>query len=321
MLKTLIIALCVLAVLVGLWFALTQPTFSSSPPTDSVAVDMTRLQAHVRALCETYFPRDAGHPENLDRAARYIREAFEQAGGITSEQAYEVDGVTYRNVIALFGPDTRERIVVGAHYDAFSEFPGADDNASGVAGLIELAHLLGNKPLAMTMELVAFTLEEPPAFRTWRMGSAVHADALKQKGTKVRIMFALEMIGFFNDAKDSQSFPVPGLGLFYPSQGDFIAVVGRLGQGSAVRRAKKAMRSASPLPVYSINAPRFIAGVDFSDHRNYWDAGYTALMITDTAFYRNPAYHTARDTPDTLDYERMAMVVQGVYQAVIALAH
>jgi hypothetical protein len=133
-------------------------------------------------------------------------------------------------------------------------------------------------------------------------------------------MFSLEMIGYFTDAINSQSFPLSILAAFYPSQGNFIAVVGKLDQGLVVRRVKKAMRSASPLPVYSIAAPRFLPGIDFSDHLNYWQAGYDAVMITDTAFYRNKNYHTLQDTPDTLDYRRMAMVVQGVYEAVLAFA-
>jgi hypothetical protein len=128
------------------------------------------------------------------------------------------------------------------------------------------------------------------------------------------------MLGYFTDMPGSQHYPHPLLKLFYPSRGNFIAVVGKLDQPLIVRHVKSAMRDASKLPVYSINAPRWVPGIDFSDHRNYWDAGYDAVMITDTAFYRNPNYHTPHDTPDTLDYTRMAMVVQGVYAAVLALA-
>jgi hypothetical protein len=170
------------------------------------------------------------------------------------------------------------------------------------------------------VELVAFTLEEQPHFHTAQMGSAVHVASLTQQGIPVRVMFSLEMIGYFTDAPQSQSFPLPFLAAFYPSQGNFIALVGNLSQGLVVRSLKKAMQSASPLPVYSINAPRFVPGVDFSDHRNYWQAGYNAVMVTDTAFYRNPHYHTLQDTADRLDYDRMAMVVQGVYAAVVRSA-
>lgn len=304
--------------LIAAWAWVTQPTRSSLEMNYMVAVEPARLEAHVRLLSETFFPRDAWHPENLERAAASIRREFEQAYGKVSEQPYEVKGKTYRNIIAGFGPDTQDRIVVGAHYDAAGKVPGADDNASGVAGLIELAYLLGKTTLPVRVELVAFALEEPPYFRTPHMGSAIHAKSLKQQRIPIRMMFSLEMIGYFTDAPRSQRFPFSFLAAFYPSQGNFIAVVSKLSQGLVARRVKKAMRRASPLPVYSISAPRFVPGIDLSDHLNYWAAGYPAVMITDTAFYRNPHYHTVQDTAETLDYQRMAMVVQGVYAAILA---
>ena len=309
-----------LGLLLVAWAWVTQPLLFTAAGSSAVLVEPGRLEAHVRRLSEAFFPRDAGHPENLDRVAASIRQEFARAKGRVAEQPYEVNGGTYRNVTALFGPETKERIVVGAHYDSAGEQPGADDNASGVAGLIELAYLLGKTPPPVCVELVAFTLEETGHFRTAQMGSAVHAGSLKTQGVPVRVMFSLEMIGYFTDMPHSQSFPISLLAAFYPSRGDFIAVVGKLDQISAVRRVKKAMRGASPLPVYSINAPSIVPGIDFSDHRSYWQAGYKAVMITDTAFYRNANYHTRQDTADTLDYRRMAMVVQGVYAAVIAFA-
>ncbi|HEX8632876.1 MAG TPA: M28 family peptidase, partial [Pyrinomonadaceae bacterium] len=269
---------------------MTQPVmFRGSTSDDRPPVDAARLEAHVRMLSETFSPRDAGHPENLDRVAAYLRKEFERANAVAvSEQTFESRGHTYRNVIASFGARTNELIVVGAHYDTAGALPGADDNASGVAGLIELAYLLGKSPPATRVELVAFALEEPPYFRSPSMGSAVHAASLRAQGFAVRAMLSLEMIGYFSDQPDSQQYPVSLLKALYPSQGNFIAIVGKIDQGRVVRRVKKALREASPLPVYSINAPRSIPGVDFSDHLNYWNEGYDALMITDTAFYRNP---------------------------------
>jgi Zn-dependent M28 family amino/carboxypeptidase len=170
------------------------------------------------------------------------------------------------------------------------------------------------------VELVAFSLEEPPYFRTTGMGSSVHAVSLSKQNVRVRAMFSLEMLGCFSDAPNSQHFPIGVLSAFYPSTGNYIAVVGRLSDGLLVRRTKAAMRNAAPLPVYSINAPQFIPGIDFSDQLNYWHAGYGAVVITDTAFYRNRNYHTAQDTAEKLDYKRMAMVVEGVYAAVMDLA-
>lgn len=281
----------------------------------SAEADPSRLRRHVEALVARG-PRDFGHADGLDRAAEYVAAALGAHAPEVTTQPVEVAGRTYRNVIARFGPDGPERIVVGAHYDTAGPLPGADDNASGVAGLLELARLLAAAPPSLCVELVAFTLEELPNFAGPEMGSAVHAAALAREGVKVRLMISLEMIGYFTDAKGSQEFPAPGLGLVYPTTGNFIAVVGKLGQQRAARRVRDAMRAATPLGVESINAPRSLPGVDLSDHRSYWDRGWPAVMITDTAFFRNPNYHGASDTPDTLDYARMAQVVTGVYAAV-----
>jgi Zn-dependent M28 family amino/carboxypeptidase len=270
-------------------------------------------------LSVTFFPRDEQDPENLAWAARYIGDQFEKAGARVSRQSFDARGATFGNVIATVGPATRERLVVGAHYDVEGRRPGADDNASGVAGLLELAGMLRTAPPRMRVDLVAYALEEPPYFNTSAMGSAVHAESLRRDGIPLRAMIALEMIGYFQDAPRTQTFPFPALAWLYPSTGNFVAVVGNLGQIGLVRRVKGTMRAAGPLPVYSINAPRLVPGIDFSDHLNYWAAGYPAVMISDTAFYRNPNYHTARDTPDTLDYRRMAEVVRGVYAVVRVL--
>jgi Zn-dependent M28 family amino/carboxypeptidase len=307
-------------VLVVVWFWLTQPLLYRGQANPVRTVDPARLEAHVRKLSVELSPRDVTHLDNLDRAAAYIAGELTLAGGSVSEQGYRVENQSYRNVIARFGPDTPERIVVGAHYDSAGPLPGADDNASGVAGLIELARLLGAQPPAMRIDLVAFSTEEPPYFRTTGMGSSVHAQLLRKENVSVRAMFSLEMIGYFSDAHGSQHLPAGVLSAFYPSTGNFIGVVGRMSDGLLVRRVKSAMSAASPLPVYSISAPSFIPGVDFSDQLNYWHAGYSAVMITDTAFYRNRNYHTGQDTAEKLDYKRMAMVVEGVYAAVTDLA-
>jgi Zn-dependent M28 family amino/carboxypeptidase len=316
----LFVVLIFFVLLVAVWFWVTQPLLSQATPISERTVDPSRLEAHVRKLSIELTPRDADHTENLDRAAAYIKEQFSQTKALVGEQVYGVQGRTYRNVIAYFGPETGERIIVGAHYDTAGPLPGADDNASGVAGLIELARLLNDKQLPLRIELVAFSLEEPPYFGTTGMGSSVHAVSLSKQNVHVKAMISLEMLGCFSDAPDSQHFPIGALSAFYPSTGNYIAVVGRLSDGLLVRRTKAAMRNAAPLPVYSINAPRFIPGVDFSDQLNYWHAGYGAVMITDTAFYRNRNYHTAQDTAEKLDYKRMAMVVEGVYAAVMDLA-
>ena len=273
----------------------------------------------MEALSTKFVPRDFDHPENLDRAAAYIFDAFGAARVAVREQQYTVEGRTFRNVIAGIGPMTEQQIVIGAHYDTAGDQPGADDNASGVAGVIELARLLRANPPPARVELAAWTLEEPPNFRTWHMGSAMHAARLASERRKIRLMISVEMIGTFSDAPGSQSYP-PLIGIFYPSQGNFIAVVGKWGQGDSVDEVADAMRAGSPLPVATLTAPSFLSGVDFSDHLSFWAHGYAAVMVSDTAFFRNPRYHTEEDRPETLDYVRMAEVVKGLHCAVQTVA-
>lgn len=282
--------------------------------------DPHRLKEYVETLSRDLVPRDSEHPSGLDHTASYIHKQFEKFSDNVEDQPFSTDQFQTRNIRAFFGPETDERIVIGAHYDVAGPYPGADDNASGVAGLLELARLLSNDNLSMQVELVSYPLEEPPYFFTRNMGSFVHANSLKEKGINVRAMLALEMIGYFKDEPGSQTYPLFLLRPFYPSRGNFIAVVGKLFQRKIVKTVREAMRMATPLPVESINAPRLLPGVALSDHLNYWWAGYQAAMITDTAFYRNPNYHTALDTADTLDYKRMGLVVDGVRAAIDALS-
>ena len=302
------------------WILVAQPTLTQSSPS-LLKADSSRLKAHVVELSETYSPRSYAHTENLDRCAAYIQSHFKRAGADTSIQKFSVTGKIYQNVIGLFGAPTTERIIIGAHYDARAKTPGADDNASGVAGLIELAYLIAKAKLSTGIELVAYPLEEPPFFGTEDMGSAHHAKWLHEQKVDVKCMMALEMIGYFSSDPGSQSYPMPVLKIFYPDKGNFIAIVGRLDQRGIVKNIKQLMQGATDLPVYSVNAPTFVSGIDFSDHRNYWKYGYDAVMITDTAFYRNPHYHKPGDTADSLNYELMGKVVIQVFEAVKGLAN
>lgn len=193
-----------------LWAWGTQPLFVEIERKRVPPVSPARLETHVRMLSETFFPRDAAHPENLDRTAAYVRQKFAQANGRVSEQPFKVAGRTYRNVIAWFGSDTQERIVVGAHYDTAGPQPGADDNASGVAGLIKLAYLLCEVPLSLGVELVAFTLEEQPHFRTAQMGSAVHVASLTQQNIPVRVISRNDWLLHGCSTESKFSLPVPG---------------------------------------------------------------------------------------------------------------
>ncbi len=294
-----------------------QPTFTSRAEKEST-VSREQLEAHVRFI--TAKPHDTEHRENLDVIASYIAQQLRDAGiADVREQVYD-DG-HYRNVVATIRGTSDERIVVGAHYDACGPMPGADDNASGTAGLIELARLLAGRPLKRTVELVAYTLEEPPHFATPMQGSMVHASSLAEAKANVVAMISLEMIGTFTEVAESQSFPLPGLGLIYPTRGNFVAVVGDLGVVPLTREVKSAMQGGTRLDVRSINGPSFVEGIDWSDHKSYRAHGYPAVMITDTAFFRNPRYHTPEDTADMLDYAAMAEVVSGTAAAIVALAN
>lgn len=314
----LMLALTVAVLVLALIGMTVQPLFRQPDTTAMPAVSPERLKAHVRMLGETLHPRSVEELTNLEAAANYIHAEFTATGAIVADQWFADRGEEYRNVIARFGPAEGPLLVIGAHYDSFETTPGADDNASGIAGLIELAGLLGRHPPQRPVELVAFTNEEPPHFRYPSMGSAHHATSLRATGREVSLMLALEMIGWFSDEPGSQAYPVPGMTLLYPERGDFIAIIGRFGDWAETRQVKAAMRGAGGIPVHSMNSLALIPGVDFSDHLNFWAEGYPALMITDTAFYRNPHYHAAEDTYDKLDYARMAKVVEAVFAVVLA---
>lgn len=305
-------------VLLAAWFYLAQPTLSASDSIEG-SVDTERMKDCVRILSEEFHPRTYRNTTNLDRTADYIEAHFKQAGGRIDIQEFTISGSTYRNVRSFFGPPDSERVIVGAHYDSHGITPGADDNASGVAGLIELAYLFGKQPPEKCVELVAYTLEEPPFFATKKMGSYYHAKAISAEGVNVSGVIALEMIGYFSDKLGSQDYPALLFKLIYPNTGNFIAVIGNMDQRAFISELKIGMKGASPLGVRSISAPREIPGIDFSDHRNYWEFGYDAVMITDTAFYRNKEYHKAGDTWDRLNYAHMGDVVKGVYSAVTRL--
>lgn len=302
--------------------AVTNPVlFGRSHPAVHIQVDSVQLKQDVVHLCSFHQSRSAEHPAQLDSAANWLRAQLTAAGIESEEQVYTADGKTYRNVICSFGPREGERVIVGAHYDVCGEQPGADDNASGTAGLLELARQLKkNAPaLRYRTDLVFYTLEEPPNYDTPNMGSLIHAESLKKAGVKVKLMVCLEMIGFYSSEKHSQEYPVGAMKLFYPDKANYIAVVGKLGQGRVIRNVKRRLQAACGIDVRSVNAPKFIPGIDFSDHRSYWSQGYEAVMITNTAFYRNKNYHQPTDTPETLDYGRMAEVVKGIYNVVAGM--
>jgi len=280
-----------------------------------------RLETSVRTLAETIGPRSYRDEANLSAAADFVTRSFESFGYTVTFQPYEVKGRTYRNIIVeRRGTQEPNRIlVVGAHYDTVEGTPGADDNASGVAVLLELARLHAETRFRKTVRFVAFTLEEPPFFRSRQMGSRVYARSLKERGEQIEGMLSLEMVGYYSQVKGSQSFPLFWLRWRYPTTGNFITVVSNSVSVPLQDRVRDALTAHPALPVETFTGPWWIPGVDLSDHSSFWKEGYPAVMLTDTAFYRNPHYHQSTDLPETLDYGSMAELTQGLFHTVVAL--
>ena len=272
-------------------------------------------------LAGTIGERNIWSPGSLTRAATYIRESLEAAGYGVRSQAYEVQGRHVENLEATLAgtSDPDSIIVVGAHYDTVIGCPGANDNATGVAATLEIARRFAGAPRPRTIRFVAFANEEPPFFQTAAMGSVVYAEAAKRRGDAIRAMLSLETIGYYSDAPGSQQYPSP-LDLLFPDVGNFIGFVSNLGSARLLRAAQRAFRARTPFPIHAAPAPESVAGVGWSDQWAFWRAGYPALMVTDTAPYRYPWYHTADDTPDKIDFERFASVVDGLEHVVHVLA-
>jgi hypothetical protein len=283
------------------------------------AADSARLREHVQWLTHTSNPRTFDNLPVLDSVAAQLHTIFAEYADSVRIQEFRVNGRSYKNVIASFGTQFEDRIVVGAHYDVCGAQPGADDNASGVAGLLELARMLSDFHPNYRIDLVAFALEEPPYFRSPSMGSFIHAKSLAEKNVSVKGMISLEMIGYFSGQRRSQDYPIGVLKLFYGGRGNYITVVKKFGGGRFTRVFTRCFRKVRSLPVKSFQGPRFLPGIDFSDHLNYWNFGYSAVMVTDTSFYRNKNYHTRGDTIDTLDFTSMSKVVDGVYKALLRM--
>ncbi|MBI2069143.1 MAG: M28 family peptidase [Elusimicrobia bacterium] len=285
------------------------------------------LHAHVSMLAGTIGERNPFNRPALDQAQRYIEKQFRSLGLKPMVQEYRSDGLSmiddgtvFYNVEARLGEGAgRPVLVIGAHYDSAPGTPGADDNASGTAALLELARQLKDKPLTREIRLVAFSNEEPPAFFTRNMGSFHYAQALKKEGRPVIGMISLEMLGYYNDSPGSQIYP-PFLSLFYPKEGNFIGLVGNLPSRRFLKACRQAWQGASDFPLETAALPGFISATVLSDHFNFQRAGFPGLMLTDTAFYRNPHYHEATDTPQRLDYERMAKLLEALSGMALTLA-
>lgn len=280
--------------------------------------DTTRIKELLIELTKTPEPRNYQHIDQLNETAAFIYSYFRQYADTVFYQTYEVNGITYGNVIARFNPRISKKLVIGAHYDVCGNQEGADDNASGIIGLLELARLLRGESPDKCVELVAYTLEEPPFFRTESMGSYIHAKSLRDSHADVVGMICLEMIGYFNEAKHTQDYPMGFLKVFYGSRANYITVVNKFNKGKGARQFTKRMDRFAGLPVKKFNGPKFLTGIDFSDHLNYWKMGFSACMVTDTAFYRNKNYHQKTDEMGTLNISKMALVIDGIFFSILA---
>jgi Zn-dependent M28 family amino/carboxypeptidase len=280
-----------------------------------------RVAEHVLQLAGEIGERNVWQPRKLNAAARYLESRLRETGCRVTAQEYETRGLAVRNLIAEI-PGTNaghEIVLIGAHYDSVLGSPGADDNASGVAALLECARLLAGRPCRRTVRFVAFVNEEPPFFQSPDMGSLVYAAEARRRGDRIVAMISLESVGYYADAPHSQRYPFP-YGLFHPDTGNFIAFVGNLSSRRLLRQAVATFRKHSPFPCEAAAAPGWISGVNWSDHWSFWKCGYPAIMITDTVPFRNPHYHAPEDTPERLDYGRLARVTSGLADMIAELA-
>ncbi len=281
-----------------------------------------RLRGHVWQLAGVIGERNVYRFHALRAAEDYIRRTWHDLGYTIAEQSYEVHDLPCRNLeVTINGTVHPDRIVlIGAHYDSVRGAPGANDNASGVAALLELSALLAAAPCACTLRFVAFVNEEPPFFFTRDQGSRLYADAARQRGDNIRLMIALETIGYYRDDPDSQRYP-PLFRLFFPDRANFIGLVSNFRSRRMLKRFARQLRGASDVPVKYVATFTRLPGVAWSDHLSFWLNGYRALMVTDTAFYRYPYYHTGGDTPEKLNYDRFAAVTAGLADAVRSMAN
>jgi len=284
------------------------------PPLSSEEKEISaNLKQHVNYLAGTIGERNMIAYPSLLKAAQYIEDTFKSFGYEVKSQEYVVEMLKARNLIVEIPGSTRasEIVVIGAHYDTVYNCPGADDNTSGIAVLLELARLLKGSHPARTIRLVGFVNEEPPYFQTENMGSVVYAKHAHQLKENVVAAIAFDMLGTYSDAEGSQQYP-EGFKLLYPSRANFIAFVGDLSSHGLVRDVVRSFRAHAQFPSEGSATPGWIAGVGWSDHWSFWQEGYPAIMLTDTSFFRNPRYHEPADKPATLDYDRMARLTHGL---------
>ncbi len=305
------------------WFGVRMPGKNISKA-ESLSADEIKLRDELRADVQTLAgdigERNLHRYPQLQAAAEFIENSFSRADLQSRRVSYTLNNLLCHNLEAEIRGSSPEIILIGAHYDSVFGAPGANDNGSGVAAMLALARRFAGTTTAKTLRFVAFVNEEPPYFQTSQMGSFVYANRCKTNGERISAMISLETIGYFSDAPHSQKYPAPGLGVFYPITGNFIGFVSNLGSRSLLRRALLTFRGQGKLPSEGASLPAFIPGVSWSDQWAFWQFGYPAIMITDTAPFRYPHYHRSTDTPDKLDYDRFALVVSGMEKVIVDLA-
>jgi hypothetical protein len=321
------IAIAVAAVLALLWwFGVRMPgkNISKTAPLspDEIAL-REELRADVQKLAGDIGERNMWHYAKLDAAADFIEDSFSRAGFHPRRDTYEIRGQACHNIeveipaqqgAAVSSPPPI--IVIGAHYDSVFGSPGANDNGTGVAATLALARRFVGRTPQHTMRFVAFVNEEPPYFLSDEMGSFIYAGRCRARGDKISAMISLETIGYFSDAPRSQTYPSPGLGLFYPKVGNFIGFVSNVHSRTLLRRVVAAFRKHAKIPSEGAALPAFVPGVSWSDQWSFWRNGYPGIMVTDTAPFRYPYYHSSSDTPDKLDYDRFTLVVSGMEKVI-----
>ncbi len=273
----------------------------------------TELKDYVYTLANDIGERNIYHFAQLEQTAQFIEDQLKTWNYVVSSQNYPIQDKTFRNIIAEKKglKDADQILVIGAHYDSVWMSPGANDNASGIASLLALAHIFKNKTLNYTVRFAAFTNEEPPFFQTDKMGSMVYAQACRDKKEKVVFMISLETMGYFSNEKHSQHYPLL-LKWFYPDTGNFIGFIGNYHSRSWIKNSVLIFKNNTNFPCEYAILPESLPGVGWSDHWSFWKMGYPAMMVTDTAPFRYPDYHTVQDTYEKIDYDNLTCVVKGL---------
>lgn len=321
--RVLIDAIFVAVILAATWFFFVRvpgkniSRAAALSPAETALRD--ELKADVEKLGGEIGERNMIRYSQLQAAASFIESSFANAGLQPRRDTYELNGRACHNIEVELHGERPEIVLVGAHYDSVFGAPGANDNGSGIAAVLALARRFSGKTLKQTLRFVAFVNEEPPFFHTSQMGSFVYASRCKARGDKMPAMISLETIGCFSDVPHSQTYPSPGLGVFYPRVGNFIGFVGNVRSRGLLRRAISVFRQQEKLPSEGAALPGFIPGVSWSDQWSFWQHGYPAIMVTDTAPFRYRDYHKPTDTPDKLDYDRFALVVSGMEKVIVDL--